>query len=137
MRRLLAWTSAPHVTQSEREAAAELAIGCSLLHGWIMNEHLRCGDDACPIPSDHADLLAAALGANASSGIPGLSSPTPYHGLEALSVGASQRLPSLTDQELIAYDESLAAVTSALGKCESFLRTPSASAGQPQPQPQP
>ena len=124
MRRLLAWTAAPHVPQSERDAAGELAVGCSLLHGWIMNEHLRCGDDACPVLYDHADLLAAALGADAAGGIPGLSSPTPYHGLEALSMGAAQRLPSLTDQELIAYDESLAEVTGALGKCESFLRTP-------------
>ena len=115
MRRLLAWTAAPHVPQSERDAAAELVIGCSLLHGWIMNEHLRCGDDACPVLYDHADLLGAALGADAAGGIPGLGTPTPYHGLEALSVGASQRLPSLTDQELIAYDESLAEVTSALG----------------------
>ena len=34
------------------------------------------------------------------------------------------RLPSLTDQERIALDESLAAVSGDLGKCESFLRTP-------------
>ena len=39
-------------------------------------------------------------------------------------MGASRRLPSLTDQELIAFDESLATVTNNLGKCESFLRTP-------------
>lgn len=122
MRRLLAWTAAPHVPEAERRAAEEMVRGCSLLHGWIMTEHLRCGDDACPVPGNHNDLLTAALGADTADGLP--VAPSPYLGIEALSIGASQRLPSLTDQELIAYDESLAAVTSALGKCESFLRTP-------------
>ena len=83
------------VEAAKDAAAAVLVLGCSLLHGCIMNEHLRCGEDACPVPRDHADLFGAALGSNAADGIPGLGSPTPYHGLEALSVGASQRLPSL------------------------------------------
>ena len=124
MRRLTAWASAPHMPQGERVAAMEIISGCSLLHGWIMNEHLRCGDDSCPVPRNHADLLTAALGSDAADRVPDLFSPTPYHGIEALSLGSSQRLPSLTDQEQIAFDESLAAVTSALGKSESFLRTP-------------
>eukprot|EP00966_Prymnesium_polylepis_P177607 4113245-Prymnesium_polylepis.1 len=96
-----------------------------------MNEHLRCSGGkggSCPIPSSHKDLLAAALGQEAVDGVTEFegwgTSPTPYLGLEALSVAASMRLPSLTDQERIAFDESLASATNDLGKCESFLRTP-------------
>ena len=57
MRRLLSWTSSADVTEAERAAAEDLVHGCSLLHEWIMNEHLRCGPDACPVPSRHDDLL--------------------------------------------------------------------------------
>ena len=44
--------------------------------------------------------------------------------LYVTSLGASQRLPSLTDQELIALDDCLVTVTQSLGKCEALLRTP-------------
>jgi len=127
MRRLLAWTSAAHIPESERLAAKELIHGCCLLHGWIMNEHLRCSDDSCPVLYSHEDLLTAALGPGAFDAREDWAHGemlTPYLGIEALSAGASQRLPSLTDQELIAFDESLATVTEDLGKCEALLRTP-------------
>jgi predicted membrane chloride channel (bestrophin family) len=121
MRRLLAWTAAPHVPESERAAANELVHACGLLHGWIMTEHLRCGEGegaACPIPGRHDDLLAAALGEEGTRGLEafeGWQAPTPYLGIEAISIGASQRLPSLTDQELVAFDESLSTVSASLG----------------------
>ena len=48
-------------------------------------------DQACPVPSDHEDLLGAALGIDAADGLAavgleGWSNPTPYLGIEALSV---------------------------------------------------
>ena len=41
-----------------------------------------------------------------------------------LALQASQRLPSLTDQEHIALDDCFSSVTCALAKCERLLRTP-------------
>ena len=123
MRRLMAWTSPPHVSDIEREAAEDLILGCCLLHRWIMDEHLRQREGGGP-PARHRDLLVAALGEGAEQDLDGLPPPTPYIGIELLSLGASQRLPSLTDQELIAIDESLATVTEDLGKCEALLSTP-------------
>jgi len=49
---------------------------------------------------------------------------TPYLAITAISLGASQRLPGLTDQEHIAFEDELATVTSSLAKCEKLLRTP-------------
>eukprot|EP00310_Coccolithus_braarudii_P021773 CAMPEP_0183342280 /NCGR_PEP_ID=MMETSP0164_2-20130417/8406_1 /TAXON_ID=221442 /ORGANISM="Coccolithus pelagicus ssp braarudi, Strain PLY182g" /LENGTH=281 /DNA_ID=CAMNT_0025512809 /DNA_START=56 /DNA_END=901 /DNA_ORIENTATION=- len=98
-----------------------------------MTEHLRCDDVACPLLSSHDDLFIAALGIDAAeisdltddSDLPDTQQiMSPYLAIEALSIGASQRLPSLTDQELIAFEDCLATVTDDLGKCESFLRTP-------------
>ena len=49
---------------------------------------------------------------------------TPYLAISAISLGMSQRLPSLTDQERIAVDDELDRITSSLAKCEKLLRTP-------------
>ena len=49
---------------------------------------------------------------------------TPYLANCAISLGMSQRLPSLTDQERIAVDDELDRITSSLAKCEKLLRTP-------------
>ena len=137
IRRLLAWTSAPHVPDDERAAAKELIAGCIHLHAWIMKEHLRSsgsdGGQEGPAEASaegttatgvHADVLRAALGPSVAAEMEGCGQPSPYLGVEAISLGAAQRLPSLTDQELIAIDESLATVTEDLGRCESLLRTP-------------
>ena len=119
MRRLLSFTGAPCATAAERAAAEELTASLLLLHYWIMNEHLRAGGGS---RKQHQDLLTNALGTGAES-IDGFG-VTPYHGIEAISLGARQRLPSLTDQEFIAFDDCLSTVTSDLGKCERLLRTP-------------
>lgn len=66
IRRLLAWTAAPHIPESERAAAEDLILGCAMVHDWIMNEHLRCSDEACPLRASHEDLLTAALGPDAA-----------------------------------------------------------------------
>ena len=119
MRRLLAMTGSRHVPAAERAAAEELIEALLLLHHWIMNEHLRVGS----APRQHENLLRAALGPGAAE-MEGVSALTPYHGVEAISLGVRQRLPSLTDQEYIAVDDCLASITTNLGKCERLLRTP-------------
>ena len=114
-RRLLAWTGAPTTPAAEREAAEELVLSCCLLHDWIMNEHLResevqlrasdrsgCGRKTSARLTSrltYEAVLCAALGLETADGLEssGLE-PTPYLGLEAISLGSTQRLPSLTDQ---------------------------------------
>ena len=50
--------------------------------------------------------------------------PTPYLGLEAIALGATKRLPSLTDQERVGLEDELGDVASNLGQCERILRQP-------------
>ena len=53
----------------------------------------------------HEDLLCAALGvASSSEIIDGEDTPTPYLGLTAIILGATKRLPSLTDQERVGLE---------------------------------
>ena len=113
-------TSAPHVGASERSAAEELTTALLLFHQWVMNEHLRVNGG---VPKPHTDLLRHALGTGADR-LEALGSLSPYTGLEAISLGTRQRLPSLTDQELVGIDEELGKVDVALGRCEKLLRAP-------------
>ena len=57
---MLAWTSAAHIPKAEREAAREIVLGCCLLHGWIMNEHLRCAEQVRS-PGPRLHLIALEL----------------------------------------------------------------------------
>ncbi|KOO23569.1 hypothetical protein Ctob_009805 [Chrysochromulina tobinii] len=84
-------------------------------------------------PAQAEELLRTALGvrsADEASGGEELSrlarQPrlTPYLAISAISLGMSQRLPSLTDQERIAVDDELDRITCSLAKCEKLLRTP-------------
>jgi putative membrane protein len=121
MRRLLAMTGSQQASAAERAAADELVQGLVLLHHWIMNQHLRQG----AVPSEHEDLVTAALGKEAEEALPvELGVLTPYHGVELLSLGMRRRLPSLTDQEFIAMEDTLSSITQNLGQCERLLRTP-------------
>ena len=73
----------------------------------------------------HEDLLCAALGvASSSEIIDGQDTPTPYLGLTAIILGATKRLPSLTDQERVGLEDELGDVASNLGQCERLLRQP-------------
>ena len=73
----------------------------------------------------HEDLLCAALGvASSSEIIDGEDTPTPYLGLTAIILGATKRLPSLTDQERVGLEDELGDVASNLGQCERILRQP-------------
>jgi hypothetical protein len=73
----------------------------------------------------HEDLLCAALGvASSSEIIDAEDNPTPYLGLTAIIIGATKRLPSLTDQERVGLEDELGDVASNLGQCERILRQP-------------
>jgi len=93
-----------------------------------MNEFLR---DNGPMHEQlhgrkvHEDLLCAALGvASSSEIIDAEDNPTPYLGLTAIIIGATKRLPSLTDQERVGLEDELGDVASNLGQCERILRQP-------------
>lgn len=128
IRRLVGWTGSGRTTPKERVAADQIILACCLLHQWIVNEYLR--DDG---PTHvgihgrqvHEDLLCAALGVASSSDIiDAEDDPTPYLGLTAIILGATKRLPSLTDQERVGLEDELGDVASNLGQCERILRQP-------------
>ena len=133
IRRVVVWTGSPRSTAAERETAEEIIIACCLLHQWIMNEYLRPNGpkhvDRYGRPV-YEDLLGAALGVAPSAvatDVPDIlvgQVPTPYLGLEAIALGATKRLPSLTDQERVGLEEQLGAVASNLAQCEQILRQP-------------
>jgi predicted membrane chloride channel (bestrophin family) len=54
----------------------------------------------------------------------GVECVSPYVCFEALALGVSQRLPSLTDQEKIAIDDGLVGVSNSLAVCDKLLSTP-------------
>ena len=113
IRRLVGWTGSSRTSAAERAAAEQIILACCLLHQWIMNEYLR---DNGPTHEGmygrkvHEDLLCAALGvASATSAgmVDGTDAPTPYLGLTAIILGATKRLPSLTDQERVGLEDEL------------------------------
>ena len=131
IRRLLAWTGGDAASEEERDAARDLISSSLMLHGWIMGSYLR-GDEVAERAgmaresTSQAQLISQALGVSAEEldGMGSSPSLTPSLALSSISLGVSQRLPSLTDQERIALDDELAVVTCALAKCEKMLRTP-------------
>ena len=139
MRRLAAYTSPGMFADSEREAAADLIQASCMVHSWIMTSYLRGAPVAQPTDQMQIELLRLALGeregddaaATTPTGGGGeqeaLSSPgetTPYLWISAITLGASQRLTSLTDQERIALDDLLVTVSADLAKCEKLISTP-------------
>ena len=140
IRRLVAWTSSTRSTAAERAAAQEIVYACCLLHEWIMNEFLRPnGPTHMELTGTQVydDLLQTALGVDApvlsggvtSSGgtaarLVGAKAPTPYLGLEAIAMGATLRLPALTDQERVGLEDMLAMTAERLSQCERILRQP-------------
>lgn len=53
-----------------------------------------------------------------------VNSVSPYLCFEAIALGVSTRLPSLTDQEAIAIDDGLVSVSTNLASCEQLVSTP-------------
>jgi len=150
-RRLLAFTSTPAFSQDERDAARELIDASGRLHGLILGAYLqgadttpslepaqegRAADPAASAALDAAQtsVLLAALGSDGGTRdaeLPAVlaatsagSKLTPYLCLSALTLGVSQRLSPLTDQEQIALDDCLSSVSTSLAKCEEILATP-------------
>jgi len=139
IRRLVAWSGANDRPQKERDAAKELVDASLLLHGWIMGTYLTGAPPDSELKqlmqqerSLQVELLCKALdvednGDSSAAEIFGEHESTmitPYLAITALSLGAAQRLPSFTDQELVAFDESLDAINCNLAQCEDLLRTP-------------
>lgn len=142
IRRLVAWSGASDRPQKEQDAARDLVNASLLLHGWIMGSYLTGTrlDQKDPQlkytmqgeRSLQAELLCKALdaeedGHSSAADIFGeheSNAITPYLALTAISLGATQRLPSFTDQELVAFDESLDSISCNLAQCEDLLRTP-------------
>ena len=136
IRRLAAFTGTDAHAPAERAAARDLIDAHCMLHGWIMSSYLRApratpehepsqivrvaldADGGAADGSADAELDEILAGAAAQQ--------TPHLALAALSLGVSRRLRTLTDQERIALEDSVAAVTADLAKCEKLLRTPSA-----------
>ena len=135
-------------SDAEREAAEDLITASLMVHGWIMSTYLR-GPAAQqqPMEAMQSKLLRTALGADvddvddvndvvdddAASGgggvggggaPPGEPTPSPYLWISAITMGISQRLPGLTDQERIALDDLLVTVSADLAKCEKLISTP-------------
>jgi len=140
IRRLVAWSGAHGRPQKERDAAQDLVEASLLFHGWIMGPYLT-GTEPNDPELQHSreqkrnvqsELLRKALdveedGRSSAGEIFGeheVDAITPYLALTALSLGAAQRLPSFTDQELVAFDESLDTINCNLAQCEDLLRTP-------------
>lgn len=121
IRKLIAWTGSEKASDDERQAALDLIDACLLLHGWIMGSYLR----GKPLKAvQEAQLLRFALAEEQGAVVGAKVALTPHLAITAISLGASRRLPSLTDQQHISIDDELNAITSALGKCEKLLRTP-------------
>ena len=149
IRKLIAWSGAPHVPSPERNAAVELMDACALFHGWLMTCYLKGADDT----GAQAAVLRAAIGTSRTGPageisrqqrrtqetISGQSSVDAKDELNrlglagdlkpatlatALSLGVTQRMPSLDVNQQIAIDAELSQLTSALGTCEKLLRTP-------------
>ena len=80
-----------------------------------------------PLTLLQAELLCTALGPSSDAcDLDGDESPTPtpHLWISAITLGASQRLPRLTDQERIALDDLLVTVAADLAKCEKLISTP-------------
>jgi len=154
MRRFASWTARDICTDTERTAGRDLIDACCILHGWIMGEYLRGekANDAVtskfleqqPSSGDDGDwiggsfqtaLLHKALAVRSLTeeertaiNVEELDrlgeNMTPSLAMTAISLGATQRLPSLTDQENISIDDCFAELTTNLASCEKLLRTP-------------
>ena len=135
IRRLVAWSGPHDRPQKERDAARDLVDAALLFHGWVMGSYLTGKAPSSPElqePSMQRELLRKALdaedeGPGSAADFLGEHAPrgiTPYLALTALSLGAARRLPSFTDQELVALDESLDVLNCNLAQCEDLLRTP-------------
>ena len=147
MRRLVAFTSTAAFSEEEKDAAADLVASASRLHGLMMQSYLRGASRQTASPADAAalqeaqeEVLRKALGVRAEGGgkdggaaaaalptasaVGGSIKLTPYMCLTALTLGVSQRLSPLTDQEQIALDDCLSSVSTNLAKCEEILSTP-------------
>mmetsp|Transcript_32748 Transcript_32748/g.49356 ORF Transcript_32748/g.49356 Transcript_32748/m.49356 type:complete len:514 (+) Transcript_32748:225-1766(+) len=154
IRSLLSWTAAPHVSEQERLAAAELAEACVLLHAWIMTDYLRTGQSmdettydlfftktvgqlssssssSSDDSSDNENIDGGETTIGEANGQPPpsvknhhRSSFSPNIGVTALSLGIATRLPSLDTQETTRLDEQLSNLVSSLSTCEKLLRTP-------------
>ena len=116
IRRLVAWTGTGASKDEEREAAKDLIAASLILHGWIMGSYLRGERVAAQTglgEQRQGELLSLALGMK--EGGPGddpagsslaaelermalAPSFSPNMALTAISLGATQRLPSMTDQ---------------------------------------
>jgi len=143
MRRLASWTARDVCSDAERTAGHDLIDSCSILHGWIMGDYLR-GDvsgvvDSKFLESEEGSLQTALL--HKALAVSDLTEDerysinveeldrmgehmTPSLAMTAIALGATQRLPSLTDQENIAIDDCFAELTTNLANCEKILRTP-------------
>ena len=141
MRRLLAFTSTKSFDDAEKDAARDLIDASSELHGLLMTSYLS-GKAAAQATTDEerfaaygttyatmqeaqSSVVRKALGIEGGdneAGGPGTT--TPYYCLNALTLGVSQRLTPLTDQEQIALDDCLSSVSTSLAKCEQIKATP-------------
>lgn len=118
IRRLVAWTGTDASTDEEREAAKDLIAASLILHGWIMGSYLRGERVAAQAglgEQRQGEILGLALGVK-EGGLNLRDDPTgsslaaelesmgaaprfkPSMALTAISLGAAQRLPSMTDQ---------------------------------------
>eukprot|EP00580_Thalassiosira_gravida_P008313 CAMPEP_0201631984 /NCGR_PEP_ID=MMETSP0493-20130528/5768_1 /ASSEMBLY_ACC=CAM_ASM_000838 /TAXON_ID=420259 /ORGANISM="Thalassiosira gravida, Strain GMp14c1" /LENGTH=469 /DNA_ID=CAMNT_0048103415 /DNA_START=299 /DNA_END=1708 /DNA_ORIENTATION=- len=126
VRELLAFTAADggRFSEEERAAAYDLAEACLVLHGWIMNDHLRGRQIGS---ATREKYLRLAIGGSEGGGdYRGLCSDvtTPSAAIAAISLGVTRRLPSLDFQQSTFLESQLGDVISSLGKCEAMLRTP-------------
>jgi len=143
MRCLVVWTGQDGVEDVEQEAVSDLTNACCLLHRWIMGEYLRGRDAADLIDYDsiydasdstlQAVLLTKTLATHTNTDNGAIDviqelnlvqTMTPPLTMTAIALGASQRLPSLTNQEQIVIDDGSVQLTNALINCEKLLRTP-------------
>jgi predicted membrane chloride channel (bestrophin family) len=150
IRRLRSYTST--FSEGEQGAASEIIEASCLLHGFILNSWLRdtpliaSGADidgrtkfelqelqSRRSRRVQAEVIGKALGVsqigadgeNRFENLAGnVDSVSPYVCFEAIALGVSQRLPSLTDQEAIAIDDGVASVSTHLACCEKLVSTP-------------
>jgi predicted membrane chloride channel (bestrophin family) len=137
--------------RAARAPAREIIEGSCLLHRFIMNSCLRKSsvEDDTVLDGQakfeeqaflskfrresQAEILRTALGvgqtkAEREYNLEDLTGSqdrvSPYLCFEALALGVSKRLPSLTDQEKIAIDDGLVGVSTNLASCEKLITTP-------------
>jgi len=136
VRELLAFTAADgdRFSEEERAAAYDLAEACVVLHGWIMNDHLRGRQISLTTREKYLRLAIGSTSSHTSKQrkekggdeYQSLCShiTTPSAAITAISLGITTRLPSLDFQQSTLLESQLGDVTSSLGKCEAMLRTP-------------